>query len=203
MRKVILSSVGIPEKGEEFFWKFINIPPSDLKVAFVSNASDGYQSRDEWAYTAKKYFKSLKANVDEIDLRDYFGKKDNLFQKLASYDLIWVGPGDVFPLRSKMKLSGFDQLLDKLPENIVYGGESAGAIVAGKTLAHFIDKKSPDLIEEGLGLVDFLPLPHWEQPEQEEDFKGIMKNLEKTREKIVKIRDNQIVFIENHTVTTV
>ena len=65
-----------------------------------------------------------------------------------------------------MRESSFDDIInDLLAAGIVYGGESAGAAVAGKTL-HGIEllddpTDAPEVIWEGLGLVEYGLLPHW------------------------------------------
>ena len=64
-----------------------------------------------------------------------------------------------------MRTSGFDEVIGDLVDGgLVYGGDSAGALVAGRTLkgVEIADDASvdPDPIWEGLGLVDDFILPH-------------------------------------------
>jgi dipeptidase E len=71
-----------------------------------------------------------------------------------------------------MKRSGFDLLATPLIRNnkLVYGGFSAGAVVAGPTLRgiELVDDSQeipegydPEVVWEGLGLVDFSIAPHY------------------------------------------
>jgi len=66
-----------------------------------------------------------------------------------------------------MKMSGFDSILkDLLSEGITYGGWSAGVVVAGPSL-HPIElmddpEKAPEVIYQGLGLIDYFVWPHWD-----------------------------------------
>lgn len=68
--------------------------------------------------------------------------------------------GNTFSLRYEMKRSGFEgairQLLD---DGIVYGGDSARALVAGLSIAGIESVDRPEfaeeIINEGLGLCSF------------------------------------------------
>jgi dipeptidase E len=70
-----------------------------------------------------------------------------------------------------MRTSGFDHLIRELvgADRIAYGGESAGAIVAGPTLRGLELGDDVSIVPSGyrravewsgLGLVDWVPLPH-------------------------------------------
>jgi dipeptidase E len=73
--------------------------------------------------------------------------------------------GNTFCLRYEMRRSGFEDIIKKLLENgLVYGGESAGCLVAGTNLkgVEFADplEFAEAIIWEGLGLVPHFVLPH-------------------------------------------
>lgn len=110
-----------------------------------------------------------------LDLRDHFGQPARLAAQLAGFDMVWVAGGNAFVLRRAMQLSGFDGLIVNLLERdaIVYGGYSAGAVVAGPSLAGIdsIDDPltvppgyPPAPVWEGLGLIDFTIVPHYRSP---------------------------------------
>ena len=194
MTKIFLSSYGIPEKLREEFWRFINIKPQDLKVAYIANASDNYKNRD-WVYSTKNYFISLGVSVKDVDLRKYDKKQEKLIADLSLCHLIWVGAGDVFPLNMVMRSCSFKEVVCKLlKQGVIYCGESAGAIVAGPSLEHFAEGEKDDLETAGLGIVDFLPIPHWENPEYKDSFDTITSSLAQTNYRIIRIRDDQVVF---------
>ena len=65
-----------------------------------------------------------------------------------------------------MKTSVFDSIIkDLLAEGIVYGGWSAGTVVAGPSMRviELMDpvKKAPEIVWEDLGLVPYFVWPHW------------------------------------------
>lgn len=109
----------------------------------------------------------------EIDLRDYFGREDDLGAMLAGFDLTYVRGGNVFILRRALRQSGADQILADLlaHDAIVYAGYSAGPCVLGPTLRGIEGgEDDPGVVPEGyaepviwdgLGLLPFAFAPHY------------------------------------------
>lgn len=113
--------------------------------------------------------------AEPLDLREYFGDAEQLAPRLALFDLVWATGGNAFVLRRAMQRSGFDtgivDLLDR--DSLVYGGFSAGAVVAGPSLAGIDCIDDPDEVPpgydpapvwDGLGLIDFTIVPHFRSP---------------------------------------
>ncbi|MFW6272240.1 MAG: Type 1 glutamine amidotransferase-like domain-containing protein, partial [bacterium] len=113
--------------------------PRNKKTAYISNALDFSNDLDRRKTGEQKEINeliSLDLDVELLDLREYFGKKEHLKQKIDEFGVVWVRGGNVFLLRQAMKLSGFDEILIDLNKNpdILYGGYSAGIIVLSPTL---------------------------------------------------------------------
>lgn len=155
------------------------------RVALVANALDfiNVESRRRYAetvYNPVEVFRSAGADVNEVDLRRYFGRADALADDLADADLLWLTGGNVFLLRRAMVMSGFDTIVRRRlsEDSIAYGGDSAGAVAAGKSLEgiHLMDDPGvraegyPDLdISEGLGLIDITLVPHYRSQHAESE----------------------------------
>jgi len=153
------------------------------RAAIVSNALDDLtpearRSYAEDVHDARAELASLSIAGEDFDLRHYFGREGSLAHDLSRYDLVWVTGGNAFTLRRAMKQSGFDtviaDMLDR--DSIVYGGFSAGAVVAGPSLAGFeyMDEPhrptagyAPDPVLEGLDLIDFAIVPHYRSAHRE------------------------------------
>jgi dipeptidase E len=97
---------------------------------------------------------------------------------LAAYDMVWAVGGNAFILRRAMKQSGFDDVITGMLERdeIVYGGYSAGAVVAAPSLEgiHLMDDPDdapsgydPETVWDGLGLIDHAIVPHYRSPHPE------------------------------------
>ncbi|MCX2731935.1 Type 1 glutamine amidotransferase-like domain-containing protein [Saccharopolyspora sp. NFXS83] len=117
-------------------------------------------------------------SCEELDLRDHFAEREELPQRLAGLDLVWVVGGNAFVLARAMTRARFrDALAAQFPRReFTYGGCSAGACVAGPDLrgtdliddpAVLPDGYSPTAAPECLGLVPYRIVPHWRsgQPE--------------------------------------
>jgi dipeptidase E len=153
------------------------------RAAIIENALDGISPAARELYRTEVYdpvmeLASLGIAGTPLDLRDYFGRPEALAQALAAYDLVWVTGGNAFILRRAMKQSGFDDVIIDMLERdaIVYGGFSAGAVVAGPCLEgiHLMDDpdETPagydiEPVWDGLGLIDHTIVPHYRSPHTE------------------------------------
>ena len=164
-----LSSRGLGKNLTEFQKLF----PKNKKTLFVQNAMDYSKDHKNLEKRLNHYMwllEGLGLEPEQLDLRKYFGKKKALEKKMKSAGVIWVSGGNVFVLRQAMKLSGFDKILLKLSkkDDLLYGGASAGTCILAPSLRgiEIADslKQNPyhvKTIWEGLGLIDYLPLPHY------------------------------------------
>lgn len=177
--KLYLSSYRLGDKSDQL----AALLGTNKKVAVVPNALDFSTDQERLSKGRQREFDELLAiglEPEELDLRYYFGKSDELESKLKEYGLIWVRGGNSFILRRAMRQSGLDKILRKLAlsDAIVYGGYSAGVSVVGPTLKGVEIVDDPTIVPEGyeaevvwdgIGLVDFSFAPHYQSnhPESE------------------------------------
>ncbi len=147
------------------------------RAAVISNALDLVPpaARETYARTVHDPVAELASHgldAADLDLRHYFGKEDALEAVLADLDLVWVTGGNAFLLRRAMRQSGFDRLIGPLLERdkLVYGGWSAGAVVASPSLrgmdlmddpVQVAEGYDPQIIWDGLNLIAFHLVPHF------------------------------------------
>ena len=147
----------------------------DKRTAYISNALDFSSDLERRKKSEEADLADLKAaglKPENVDLREFFGRQEELNQKLSGYNIIWVRGGNAFVLRQAMKLSGFDKaLLEMLGrKDLVYGAYSAGACVLAPTLhgLELVDDPNvhpcpgqAETIWEGLGILDYAFVPHY------------------------------------------
>jgi dipeptidase E len=153
------------------------VGPREAKIALIPNALDcitetqagpGGSGFDPILYFAEHGF-----DASIVDLRRYFGRPAALLQALLHYPIVWAVGGNAFLLRRAMRESGFDDIIDRLlAEDVIYAGWSAGACVAGTGLQAIRLMDDPNVeaagypesepIFDGLGLVPFTIIPHYE-----------------------------------------
>lgn len=165
------------------FSELVQALPAGAPVAVISNAVDFIPMEDRQAYARNVFdpldhFRSHGLVARDLDLRAYFDQPDSLPWDLRDVRLVWANGGNAFLLRRAMKQSGLDEILHKRVNagEIIYGGWSAGAVVAGKTLCglHLMDDPevilegyAPEPVWDGLGLIDLTIVPHFESDHPE------------------------------------
>jgi dipeptidase E len=195
--KLYLSSKSIPSPRD--LAALIGKPIDAISVALIPNSKDFFaeHARNYLVNDFVTYMKQLGLNVEVVDLRDY-SHDDVLKQKLASYDLIWAMGGNTFNLRYEMKRSGFEKIIrELLDEGVVYGGDSAGALVAGISIAGVESADKPqfaeEVITEGLDLVPFFFLPHADSPGYAHVV-PVFKRLHQDSGNIIELKDSQVAI---------
>jgi dipeptidase E len=144
-------------------------------VGVITNARDDTTGQERAASIdeVKGFLQSASFIPVEIDLRNYFGKTEQLTAELQRFSNVWVAGGNTFILRRALKASGADNLLKQLINagSLAYGGESAGAVVATPSLegVELADDANdvptgydPGIIWQGLGLVKYHIVPHFQ-----------------------------------------
>lgn len=203
--KWYLSSFKIGNEPE----KLKNLLSVNKKAVYISNGFDfarpeSQKKHRDWDV---KDLEGIGLSVESLDLRDYFGKLDQLRQKIKEFGLIWVSGGNVFDLRYAMKLSGFDLILAELKdEDIVYGGYSAAVCVLSPTLHgyHIVDKSDlktygadQTTIWDGLGLINFMFAPHFQSEHSEsEDINKEISYYKEHGMTYRTLRDGEVIILE-------
>ncbi|MDO8497600.1 MAG: Type 1 glutamine amidotransferase-like domain-containing protein [bacterium] len=156
---------------------------ANKKAAVILNAMDFIQDpvkREESMRQELDDLKNLDLQPEELDLRTYFGKADELRLKLKEYGLVWVRGGNCFVLLRAMEESGFNKIIKEYrgKDELVYGGYSAGVCVITPTLkgTELVDDPvilpigyKNQTIWDGVGLIHYSVAPHYHSnhPESE------------------------------------
>lgn len=152
----------------------------ETDIAVIHNAKDASTTseRANSVNDFKDFLKEHELEPHEIDLRQYFGRPDELRKQLEKFAVVWLAGGNTFVLRRALMQSGADEILKELVSNnsLMYIGESAGTIIATPGLqgAEFEDdpydipeqyqdvEDDDDAVWDGLGFVEFYIVPHYE-----------------------------------------
>ncbi|MCD8529236.1 MAG: peptidase E [Chitinophagales bacterium] len=206
--KFYLSSFGYGNSIE----KLKQMIPSNNRLGYIFNAKDFVGSDAD--YTAQHlkeeitFLNSLGFQAEALDLKDYFGKKDTLQNKLNELGAIWVCGGNTFVLRQAMFLSGFDTLFESLKnrKEFLWGGYSAGICILQTSLKtienvddpfNFPYKGIDKPIYEGLKHFPFSFMPHYDSDhfESEEIGKEIQRCIA-NKDLFIALRDGDVIIYE-------
>ncbi len=185
---------------------FLEMLGEDPVVGVINNAKDG-KTPEERAKSVQELsasFQELGIRPHEVDLRPFFGRPELLRAELEKYSAIWVAGGNTFVLRRALKASGGDELLCELAQagKLVYGGESAGAVIATPTLQGVEFGDDPDVVPagypdedlwDGLKLVPYSIVPHYES-----DWEGCERMIEVLEEDNIPyktLNDHQVIVV--------
>jgi dipeptidase E len=177
--RLFLSSFRMSDRVD----RLLQMAGPGARCAVISNAVDFIPANARRAYLERifdpiAHFRDHDVEAHDLDLRDHFWNPAGLEAALADVQMVWAVGGNSFLLRRAMRQSGFDQILARrlAEDSLVYGGWSAGAVVAGSTLRGIELMDEPDLVMpgydpdpvwEGLGLVDYVIVPHFDSDHPE------------------------------------
>ncbi|MGB4834173.1 MAG: Type 1 glutamine amidotransferase-like domain-containing protein [Candidatus Moraniibacteriota bacterium] len=184
--KFYLSSYKIGDYPE----KLLALFSENKRIDYIPNALDFTKADAERRRLhIEKDMQSLQQtglHPELLDLKEYFEKKEMLKTRLSELGGLFISGGNTFVLRQAMKLSGLDSILinSEVPENFVYAGYSAAGCVLSSSLeVYAITDDATDLpykdqketIWEGLHLIEYALLPHFESnhPESEDAAKEL------------------------------
>jgi len=187
----------------------------DKRVAYISNALDfssDFERRKKSEETDFHDLEALGLQPEMLDLRDFFGRQEELEKKLAGYQVIWVRGGNTFVLRQAMALSGFDNILKRQLErnDLVYGAFSAGACVLAPSLRGLEVMDDPNIhpypgqeetIWEGLGLIEHALVPHYSSDHPESSgVDDTIKYMIDNKILFKALRDGEVLIFEKKSI---
>lgn len=204
--KLYLSSYRTGNKTDELLkWK----QKHGNKIFVIPNAVDVFPDGERKLSGIQDKCKDLEAlgfETQILDLRNFFHKKEELLSHINGVNAFYVIGGNVFVLRTAMKLSGFDEILVELSksDDYLYSGFSAGICVLAKDLhgIHLADSIEADpynyqeTIWDGIGLIDYMPVPHFDTPNHPESslMYNVVKYLEENNLKYKTLRDGDVLL---------
>lgn len=163
MKKICLASyfAGTAHLLEPFFKKHIKNSP----VLFIPTASN-IEDYKNYVYEAEQKWQEMGYQIEILDIANT--DKETAVNKLEQTDLVYISGGNTFYLLQELQNKNLiDILKRRIEEGMVYIGESAGAILAAKSITYseLMDNRehaSHLQSDNGLDIVDFYIVPHYQ-----------------------------------------
>lgn len=208
LMRLYLSSFRNGNKPEEL----LKLLGEARRTGVICNAMDMVEegARRESNDREVERIASIGLEPEILDLREYFGKTDELRERLSHFDCIWSRGGNTFILRRAYKQSGFDEILKDLLEKdaIVYAGYSAGICLLAPTLRglDLVDQPvtvptpegyEAETIWDGLGLIPYSIAPHYKSDHPESaDVDKTVEYFEEHHMPHKTLRDGEAIVID-------
>lgn len=203
--KLYLSSYKFGNYPQEL----VKLGSSNKRAGVIMNAVDwGDPIRAQAALNDQmSILKSLGFEPEQIDLRNYFGKSDELKKHLSGFGLVWVYGGNCFVLKRAYEQSGFDVVIKEMimKEEIVYAGFSAGIVILSKSLRGLEIVDDPVILPEGykenfswdgLGILDYYIAVHYKSDHSESsDVDKEIEYCEKNHIPYKTLSDGEVIMI--------
>ena len=171
------------------------------KAVFIPTAA----MVEEWEPVDELHVKPLEAMGMRVTTFDLAGKSSaEVRAAMADVDVIYVSGGNTFYLLEQMRSCDFKTILqERLAAGVVYVGSSAGAIVCCPDIAFITpmeDVTKANLTNtEGMALVDFLLVPHLNNPYFNEEAAYITQHYNGERS-LLALLDEQVLWVEGSVI---
>lgn len=160
MKRLFLTSSGLG-----YIREFVGRDPSEVKLLFIPTAGN-LDENVWWIDKDRDVLEKMGFIISELDIANSSLKEMQGYLKLA--DIVYIAGGNTFYLLKQLQETGFGELVKSYAENGgLYAGASAGALVAGLDIEPVSSIDEPEKVyglksTEGLGLVDMVPVPHYD-----------------------------------------
>lgn len=190
------------------------------RALVIGNARDYYQDESRIEDSLKKTFVNLSnIGIDSkrLDLRKYFGAAEKLAEDIKTYDpdLIFSIGGNVFCLATALHESGMDKIIrDGVESNqFVYGGYSAGSMVAANNLGLYEvmripENQKPYMLSSrvmqiynikphmiGLKLINQYILPHMDRSDHTDTMQKRLDRINQAGAEAILLNDSDVFVI--------
>jgi dipeptidase E len=201
--------------------KFGNRPEELVQLAgpkkhagIILNASDTITENERNLVLQKqvKRLADLGFTSEEIDLRQYFNRTDELKKFLHKFQLIWVRGGNIFLLQRAFEQSGFNKIIKEMldADKLVYASESAGSVIVGPSLNGLDIVDDPKVVPSkytdiqfptsGVSLINYMIVPHYDSNHSEsKSIDKLIEYLKSTSIPYKTLKDGEVIIIDGNS----
>lgn len=201
--KIMLASSPINGDQAQALANLVKKPKHSVTLGLIENGIDVSPKIKVESFANRQNMQHYGFNVQLIDLHIYQNNHVELFETLEKLDVIWFGSGNVFYLNWLLQVTRAGDILKYLiNRGVVYGGDGAGAIVAGPTLKHFetVDDQNlvPEIGLEGLKIINYVTIPHFDDEKNKRTLAELNKRLLKEGYQTLPLNDGQAFIIDGN-----
>ncbi|MEK7075212.1 MAG: Type 1 glutamine amidotransferase-like domain-containing protein [Patescibacteria group bacterium] len=178
-----------------------------LRTAFITTPLEKGHENDDllWHEKNKEAMQTAGFDIFEYSItgRSYEQIKNDLIES----DVIYVEGGSLVYMMNQVRLTGFDVFLREFVQNGgVYIGTSTGSFIAAKDISPGLALESyieDNFDPKGIGLVNFLVMPHWGTDEFKDAYQKVPAFAYKMKTPMIILTDTQYVQVNDEVMQIV
>lgn len=193
----------------KYIKQYFGIDTPNAKVLFVPFADE-----ENKYYIALTKQALLLAGIDKKNISTLTSHT----HKTQQFDIIFVSGGNVCRLKEKLEqIDWLSEIKNRIDSGVLYIGDSAGAVLLGKTIAHTLDYEPYEnklASYDGLNIIDKGVVVHYSKVRFSGEKKKTIKVLDCYRAHVlqtqflgknnfVAIKNNQAILIKNGRVKNI
>lgn len=186
--KLLLTSQGFYNNSiKQAFYSMLDKSVEETKIAFVVTSANGTSGDKRWLIEIMNQLVAM--NFKTIDIIDFVGLPEDVWKpRMEKADVLFFSGGNSAHLMYEIIKHNFEPVLRELLTSRIYVGNSAGSIVASPNLAlsnteawSYSPSREDKHGMKGMGLIDFLIRPHYNDPQHLSTEEDVIKMLEKNK----------------------
>ena len=181
---------------------FLRRDAKTTRLTFIPTAAEVEHGDLQWLKDDRQAL--VDAGFQVTDFTVTGKNKQEVTTMLDNTDFVFVSGGNTFFLLQEMRKSGFAALIGEyVYKGVIYGGSSAGSVVAGPNIGLTKELDHPELFPEltdytGLNLTDVVVFPHWGNEHFHNRYEKVMKSGYKKGMKIILLTDDQYLVVNEN-----
>ena len=184
--------------------KKIKTKSGNLRTAYITTPIEKGHEDDDLVWSKENQAAMVQAGFDTFEYSITGKKLEDLERDLIEVDVVYVEGGSLVHMMNQVRLSGFDIFIRIFLEHGgVYIGTSTGSFIAaedtapGLSLEFYLEE---NFDPRGMGLVNFLVMPHWGSDTFKEYYKKMPDFAYDMKVPMVILNDSQYVWINGENI---
>lgn len=178
-----------------------------LRTAYVTTPIERGLEHDDLAWHQQNKRAMLGAGFDFFEYTITGKNLDMLRHDLNSADVVYVEGGSLVHMMNQVRTSGFDTFIRQfLADDKVYIGTSTGSFIMAEETAPGLCLETyleDNFDSRGIGLVNFLVMPHWGTKEFEQGYMNMPHHAYGMGTPMIILNDRQYVWVAGETMRIV
>lgn len=171
-----------------------------LVTAYITTPIERGHDGDDLAWHHGNRSALQQAGFQTFDYTITGKRYEQICEDLAGVDVIYVEGGSLVFMLNQARITGFDRFLrDFVARGGVYIGTSTGSFIAAEDTAPGLSLEfylEDGFDSKGIGLVNFLVMPHWGTDTFREAYKNVPVAAYEMKVPMIILNDRQYVWVQ-------